>query len=308
VTQRLLRAAIPALLAAGAGCGTGEGRAEVPPPAEHHASDWAAEDWAVLGRKVRWGVEHGLDTLPVGTSIVRLAETFVGATYTPATLEVPGPERVVVNLREFDCVTLIENVLALVRFIRQDGAGLLEDPPAAQARYEAYLEDLRYRDGVVDGYPSRLHYFSEWLADNERRGRLRVITPELGGVRDERPIGFMTSHPDSYRQLADPGVVEDIRAMEARLNRDLTRWYIPEGRIRDLEDGIEDGDIIAARSTLDGLDVAHTGFAIWRGGRLHLLHAPLVGKVVEISEVPLAERIQRIRTQDGILVGRVSAP
>jgi hypothetical protein len=34
------------------------------------------------------------------------------------------------------------------------------------------------------------------------------------------------------------------------------------------------------------------------------MHAPLVGSVVEISEVPLADRILDIRGQDGILVAR----
>ena len=71
-----------------------------------------------------------------------------------------------------------------------------------------------------------------------------------------------------------------------------------------MADSIHDGDLIAATSTVAGLDVAHTGFALWQGGRLHLLHAPLVGKSVEISELPLAERIQRIKTQDGIMVAR----
>ena len=65
-----------------------------------------------------------------------------------------------------------------------------------------------------------------------------------------------------------------------------------------------DGDIIAATSTVPGLDIAHTGIALWRDGRLHLLHAPLAGGVVQISEVPLAERIQRIRGQDGVMVAR----
>jgi hypothetical protein len=55
---------------------------------------------------------------------------------------------------------------------------------------------------------------------------------------------------------------------------------------------------------VSGLDVAHTGLALRIDGRLHLLHAPLVGDSVEISEVPLAERILDISGQDGIMVAR----
>jgi hypothetical protein len=266
---------------------------------------WTDPDWRVLDAKVRWAVAHGLDTLPPGAAIARLGETFVGATYTPGTLEAAGPERVIIDLREFDCVTFIENMLAMTRFIRHDGVAALVDRPAAEARYARYLEDIRYRGGHLDGYPSRLHYFSEWLSDNAARGRLRPLTRELGGVEDTAPLSFMSTHSTAYRQMADPGVREAIRAMEQRLNAGPVRWYIPEGRIADVADRIQDGDIIAATSTLPGLDVAHTGIALWRDGELHLLHAPLVGKSVEISVLPLAQRILDIKTQDGIMVARV---
>ena len=268
-------------------------------------SGWPDADWQALDSKVRWAVAHRLDSLPLGTAIARLGETFVGTTYTPGTLEVPGPERVVINLRELDCVTFIENLLALTRFIRSDGVAALTNRPMAEARYAGYLQDIRYRGGRLDGYPSRLHYFSEWLTDNAERGRLELLARELGGVQDPEPLSFMSTHPKAYRQLAEPGVAEAIAAMETRLNAGPARWYIPEDRIASVADRIQDGDLIAATSTLSGLDVAHTGIALWRDGQLHLLHAPLVGKVVEISAVPLAQRILDIKTQDGIMVARV---
>ena len=268
-------------------------------------ASWPDADWRILENRVRWAVAHRLDRLPLGTAIARLGETFVGTTYTPGTLEVPGPERVVINLHELDCVTFIENMLAMTRFIRQDGVHALKDRPAAEARYARYLEELRYRGGQLDGYASRLHYFSEWLSDNARRGRLELITRKLGGVEDSEPLSFMSTHPASYRQMADPGVPEAIKAMEQRLNAGPARWYIPEDRIASIAPRIHDGDIIAATSTLPGLDVAHTGIALWKNGELHLLHAPLVGKVVEVSAVPLAQRILDIKTQDGIMVARV---
>lgn len=272
------------------------------PPAQ-----WPDTDWRVLDATVRWAVSQGLDTLPIGSAIARLGATFVGTTYTPGTLEAAGPERVIVDLHEFDCVTFIENMLAMTRFIRHDGVAALADRPAAEARYARYLEDIRYRGGHLDGYPSRLHYFSEWLSDNAARGRLRLLTRELGGQPDTESFHFMSDHPGSYRQMADPGVRDAIRAMEQRLNAAPARWYIPEDRIAPVADRIQDGDIIAATSTLPGLDVAHTGIALWKDGELHLLHAPLVGKFVEISVLPLAQRILDLKTQDGIMVARVIA-
>ncbi len=265
---------------------------------------WTGRDWKVFQSKVRWGVAQRLDTLPIGAAIARLGATFVGTKYTPGTLEVPGPERVVVNLRELDCVTFVETTLALVRFIRHDGIAMLRRPAAARARYEEYLRDLRYRDGVLGGYDSRLHYFSEWLDDNQRRGRLTLITDRLGGITDGERIDFMSTHRNAYRQLADSATWESVRAIEAGLATRPPRIYLPKDRIAAVADSIRDGDVIAATSTVAGLDVAHTGFAVWKDGRLLLLHAPLVGKSVEISEIPLAERIQGIKTQDGIMVAR----
>jgi hypothetical protein len=266
---------------------------------------WTHEDWRIFDEKVRWGVSEGLDTLPAGAAVARLGTTFVGTTYTPGTLEAPGPEHLVVNLRELDCVTFIETVLALSRFIRHDGVGGLADPVRARERYEALLREVRYRGGVLDGYPSRLHYFSDWLRDHEDRGLVRLITADLGGVPDAEPVNFMSENPDAYRQLADPATREAIREIEARLAARGPRLYLPQSAIAGAASGIRDGDIIAATSTVAGLDVAHTGLALWVEGRLHLLHAPLVGRSVEISEVPLAERIQGIRGQDGIMVARI---
>jgi hypothetical protein len=252
-------------------------------------------DSIIFEERIEWARGAGLDTLPVGEAIVALGRTFVGATYTPGTLEVEGPERLVVNLRELDCVTYIESVLALVRIIR---AGTPD-----YASFQRELVRIRYRDGLLTGYPSRLHYFSEWIANNDAKGIVRDITRELGGLERPGDIGFMTAHPDAYRQLQDEDVVAEIRRIETTLSGQ-TRHYIPQTSIAAAASGIRNGDIIAATSTLDGLDVAHTGIALWVGGRLHLMHAPLVGSVVEISERPLAERIQRINTQNGIMVAR----
>lgn len=268
-------------------------------------TNWTRRDWEILEEKVRWAEAEGLAELPVGEALARLGETFVGTTYTPQTLEAEGAEHLVINLRELDCVTFIENMLALTWFIRSEGSEALSDPEDARRRYERYLTAVRYRDGVIDGYPSRLHYFTDWLRNNDAMGLIELRTRELdGAVPDNEPIDFMTEHRDAYRQLAEEVNFGAIGEVEARLTAENPRYYIPQDRIGEVADQIADGDIIAATSTVEGLDVAHTGIALWQDGRLHLLHAPLVGKDVEISELPLAERIVEISGQDGIMVAR----
>jgi len=237
-----------------------------------------------------------LDTLPIGDIIARVGRPFVGEPYTPQTLELPGEERVVVNLREFDCVTYVESVLALARIIRDRRAGFGD--------FTEELRRIRYRDGRLNGYPSRLHYFSEWIADNERLGLVRDVTEELGGRQVTEPIDFMSRNASAYPRLVeDPTLVGEIRRIEERLTA-MPRHAIPQRQIGAVADRIRDGDVIATTSTVRGLDIAHTGFALWVDGRLHLMHAPLVGRALEISELPLADRILRIDGQNGMMVAR----
>ena len=273
------------------------GEPEAPP-------SWSDADWNVLQAKSRWALEQGLDTMPLGDAMARLGRTFVGTPYVPSTLEVDGPERLVINFQGLDCVTFVENVLTLSRFVRTGNVTvLLDDRVAAEERYEALLTEIRYRQGRIEGYPSRLHYFTDWIGSNEERGLVRDLTREIGADLDTEPVDFMTTHTEAYRQLADPAHVSRIRQAEERLT-EQGRWYVPQDRLTAAIPTIRDGDIIAATSTVPGLDVAHTGLALWIDGRLHLLHAPLVGEAVQISELPLAERLLGIRAQDGVIVAR----
>jgi hypothetical protein len=264
---------------------------------------WLDEDWSVFDEKVRWAVAQGLDTVPLPKAMAEIGRSFVGVAYVPRTLEVDGPERVVINFRGLDCVTFVENAFALARFVRAGGIDRLASRPDAESAYARLLEEIRYRDGALNGYPSRLHYFSDWVADNARRGLVTDFSAALGGERDDERIDFMSTHPDAYRQLADPASLARVREDEARLSA-TGRTFVPEGRIAEVAEGIRDGDIIAATSTVAGLDVAHTGLALWVDGTLRLLHAPLVGDSVEISTSSLAERILGIEGQDGIIVAR----
>jgi hypothetical protein len=256
-------------------------------------------DEVVFAQVIARARAERMDTLPIGEVIARIGYWFVGTPYVPATLEAPGPEGLVVNLREFDCVTYVESMLALARVIR-----------AGRSDFESYkqeLRNIRYRDGKLLDYTSRLHYFSEWIANNGAKGIVADVTSKLGGVPDPEPIDFMTRHHTSYRQLTDARVLQEVRAREAELSR-RTRYMIPEQQIQTVAPGIQNGDVIAATTSMKGLDVAHTGIALWVQGKLHMMHAPLVGDSVEVSKDPLAERIIYIDGQDGIMVARPQEP
>ena len=266
---------------------------------------WDDADWAVFRGRTGWALEAGLDTVAVGDALAALGRTLVGTPHVPHTLEPPGPERLVIGFRALDCVTFVENVLGLALFVQEpDAPEVLQLRDEAERRYEEILTRIRYRGGRLQGFASRLHYFSDWIADGEAKGLVRDITRELGGVRDTDVVDYMSTHPQAYRQLVeDPAALASIREVEERLTS-AGRWWIPEEALDAAVPRIRDGDIIAMTSTARGMDVAHVGFALWVDGSLRLLHAPVAGDAVEVSAEALPQRVRRIRSQDGIIVAR----
>lgn len=270
-----------------------------------HPTAWADSDWGVFEAAVERSVQARLDTLPMGELIAEIGRSFVGTAYVPRTLEVEGPERLVINFRELDCVTFVENVLSVARLVKSDVGSRLSAREGVEREYAAALTAFRYRDRTINGYGSRLHYFTDWIGDAEVKGLLLDITDDLGGVADRERINFMSTHVGAYRQLTEAANLERVGQTERRLSA-MGRRFIPENKIADISHQIRNGDVIAATSTVEGLDVAHTGLALWVDGTLRLMHAPLVGDVVQISEETLAERILRIAGQDGIIVARLT--
>src|SRR5690606_36695492 len=144
-------------------------------------------------------------------------------------------------LREFDCVTYVEHMLSMARAI---AAG---EP--TYGRFKDELRRIRYRDGELTGYPSRLHYFSEWISNNDDKGVVENITQALGGVRDTTVIDFMSRHTESYRHLADSMNLQALRERQADLSS-FPRDLFPDNCIADVAVHIRNGDPLAATSTV----------------------------------------------------------
>jgi hypothetical protein len=242
---------------------------------------------------------------PFGRGVTRVGELAAGTPYEAYTLEAylraggspSGIEPLTLSLTRFDCVTLVEACLAVARVAAGDGA----------PRWKGFgreVERMRYRGGERRGYTSRLHYFSEWIADGEKRGLLKDLGAELGGVEDRRPLRFMTEHRASYPALAENGVFREIGAIERRLHG-RPRRLVPTERIPAVAGRIETGDVLAFATAIPGLDVTHAAFAYRDAeGILRVLHAPLSGGVVEVTRATLGEYVAAIRRSTGILVAR----
>lgn len=229
--------------------------------------------------------------------IVEVGKVFLQTPYVGGTLESDGEEKLVVNLRELDCTTYLENVVVFSSLAKQESFN--------EKDFLNKLEELRYRKGKMTNYTSRLHYFSDWIHENAQKGIVENITAKIGGVAYEKEINFMSNHVDAYSALkADSSLIVSIKNIENAINeRDL--FYIPEDAIQGVENKIHNGDLIAITTKIKGLDVSHVGIAIHVNDRLHLMHASSHAKKVVISDVPLSEMLKGNKLQSGIMVARV---
>jgi len=114
----------------------------------------------------------------------------------------------------------------------------------------------------------------------------------------------MSQNRAKYPLLNNDVAVIEIKKIEDKLSA-MNKYYIPKDEIYSIQDKIIDGDLIALTTTLDGLEVAHVGIAIYVNDELHLMHASSLNKKVEISELPLVEMLQRKPSWSGIMVSRL---
>jgi hypothetical protein len=231
--------------------------------------------------------------------VAEIGGWFLGTPYVEKTLEVGSDESLVINLTGLDCTTFLESVVTLARIAKMGGF-TYED-------YEKELEILRYRNGVRTDYPSRLHYFSEWIYDNGQKGVLKDITKDIGGKIYKNNPSFMSANPKFYAQLSNEAYVEQIKIAEAEISK-RTYYYLPKEDVKCHESKIKPGDLIAITISMDNLDISHVGMAVEKDGRIHLLHASSDSKQVEISEKPLSDYLISHKSQSGIMVCRLNDP
>lgn len=242
---------------------------------------------------------QGVAQRPYGEIVQWVAEQLLGRPYVAGLLDAPAEETLVVDLTRFDCVLLIENVLAIAQQIALGERGL--------DGYVAYVRDLRYRDGAMDGYCSRLHYFTDWIRDNQRRGSLRDVTLEAGGEVFDKRITFMSANRGSYPRLASDTVYACIVGTERALAATGPMHHIPQERIARAYGAMQPGDLIATTTSIGGLDVTHTGFVHRADGRTGFLHASSASNAVKISP-DLQAYVQGVRSQVGVVVVRPVDP
>ena len=230
------------------------------------------------------------------------ARKFLNVPYVAHTLEVNDDEQLVVNTRQLDCTTFVETVTALTLCAQRKTYD-----------YQSYcrtLTAMRYYDGSIDGYPSRIHYFTDWILSNTKAGIVEEIhqpNPPFTALQTVK-VNYMSGHPQSYKALREhPEYVSEIARMEQRLTG-LKFRYISKSEVKDtkaMREAVHDGDIIAITCSKPGLDIAHLGFAVWQKDGLHLLNASQLHKKVVEEPMTLFQYLHKHPSHTGIRIIRI---
>lgn len=232
---------------------------------------------------------------PMDVLMIETALFFRGTPYVASTLE-KEPEGLVVNLRELDCTTFAETVLALSRTLQ-------EEKPSYEA-FLHHLQSLRYRKGTITDYTDRLHYMTDWFYENERKGIVKDLGREVGETPLPLDLSFISTHPDSYKQLKNhPERVRKMADKEKEINA-RSYYYLPKDAIDRRSAGIRNGDILCFVTSIKGLDVTHVGIAYWQDGQLTFIHASSSAKKVIVQATSLSDYARDIKSCKGLLIAR----
>ena len=144
--------------------------------------------------------------------MVALGKMLEGTPYGAGTLE-GDTERLRIDMQRMDCTTFVETVAAM--------AMTLNEGRSSWHDMVYNLERLRYRQGKLDGYASRLHYVSDWIIDNAHRGNVTDMTPRVveNPSYQVKTIDFMSRNRDKYAALADSAEFEALKSAEIGARR-----------------------------------------------------------------------------------------
>lgn len=236
------------------------------------------------------------------------AKKIMGLPYVAGTLDHnKEQERLVVNLKQLDCTTFVENVTALSLTAKRGSTSFYDFCEA--------LERIRYTQGMRSDYASRNHYFSEWIRSNQYMGLVYDLFEEKKMQSPAKTVlepltvklSYMSRNADKYPLLSDKKIRSRIAEKEKEMSGQKV-WYLPKTQMKsgmkELE-WLQDGDIVAFVTKKAGLDIAHLGIVCRVNGELRFIHASSLRKKVVLEPLSLISYVQKQPMQTGIRVIRV---
>jgi len=232
----------------------------------------------------------------LGEIILLVGNELLGTEYVGGILDKNKSEQLTINLSALDCVTFVESCSSLSSLIKSEKTDF--------ESFTTELKKIRYRNGAIESYASRLHYFSDWLYENEKVGKIKQLSAEIANTPYAVNLFIMSQNHTKYPLINSDSLLQVIQEKEKEISA-RKYFYIPENEINKYKKLIPDGAIIAITTNFKGIEIAHTGFAIHQNGELRLMHASSKSKKVEISELSLENMLLANKSQTGIMVSKL---
>lgn len=243
-----------------------------------------------------------MDFRTPGECVEWFARKFIDTPYLAGTLEGEAPdyaENLTVDLDHLDCTTLVDVAMAMAYTVGERRSSWRD--------FVYNLERFRYRGGHLNGYGSRLHYFSDWVIDNVHRGNITDVTPLFPTVHYQvKTLDFMSSNRSKYPAMTSDANYEGIKNAEIGY-RNHRFPYIKVQNVgsKTTRQAFRTGDVVAFLTKTPGLDVAHLGIIVMKEGVPHLLHASSSAGKVVLMEAPLEEMFRKNHSYSGLRVVRL---
>lgn len=246
------------------------------------------EDHKIFNSLTDFARHNNLHRLPYGELIIVVAKTFLRTPYNGGTLDSSEDERLIVNLRAFDCFTFLETVLALSLCIKSRNDSF--------DCFSTELRKIRYRNGKIDGYASRLHYFTEWLLEGEEKHYLNIL---YGPRREKKELNFLSKNTTRKDQLK---LLEDTEVQLSK--RSLNYFSCADLALEEAKTLFRTGDIVGFKSNVEGLDFNHVGFLCKKNSEWSFIHASSVNGKVEIYDGKLEDYCSSVKKNSGVVLAR----
>lgn len=247
-------------------------------------------------------LKMGLKQQLTGTNelVCFYAHKLEGTPYVAHTLE-GDTEMLTINIDQLDCTTFVETLYALVR-TTLSGSTSWRD-------YASNLENIRYRDGKMGDYSTRLHYMSDWIVNNGSRGNIVDVTSSIACHGDKIvTLNYMTTHRSSYTSLKEDSIFNKIKNIE----KGYYNHHFPYIKKSDLNSEavkkeVKRGDFVGLVTSMKGLDLSHLGIIeLDSKGNPVLLDASSKGGKVMLEKVDLKTQLAPRQSCEGVRVFRMT--
>jgi hypothetical protein len=213
-----------------------------------------------------------------------IGQFFKGVPYLSNRLSKSNPEKIYYSFSDFDCVTYVENVLALYYSV------------GANAKFIKNLINIRYDDTV--SYENRNHYLTKGLQKMVALNILSPINNQFNSKSIQKNVNYLSKHVISNN--INMATIINIEKSISQKNM----YYFDSTKDLKINDLIKNGDVIAFVSSRNDLDFQHVGFVHIKNNKMYILHASQEKKIVCISDVTIDQYIFKNKKITGFQIYR----